>query len=114
MEPIQIIAIIFALFALSRAALRLKDKSINSIQFIFWGLIWTAVIIIAFVPNITGFISKILGIGRGIDVLIYIGIILLFYLIFRIYVKIDKVERNITKIVRKITLKKWNLEVFVL
>ena len=106
MEPIQIIAIIFALFALSRATLRLKDKSINSIQFIFWGLIWVAVIIIAFVPNITSSISNILGIRRGIDVLIYLGMILLFYLIFRLYVKIDRIERDITKIVRKITLKK--------
>lgn len=106
MEPIQIIAILFALFALSGVALRLKDKSINSIQFMFWGLIWAAVIIIAFVPNITSFISRILGIGRGIDVLIYIGMILLFYLNFRLYVKIDRIERDITKIVRKITLKK--------
>ena len=106
MEIIQIIAILFALFALSRAALRLKDKSINNVQFMFWGLIWAAVIIIAFVPNITTSISKIFGIGRGMDLVVYIGIALLFYLMFRLYVKIDKIEGEITKVVRKTALNK--------
>ena len=105
MEPIQIIAILFALFALSRAALRLKDKSINPLQFIFWGFIWTIVIVVAFIPSITSSISQLFGIGRGMDLVIYISIALLFYLMFRLYVKIDKIERNITKAVRKIAIK---------
>ena len=106
MEPIQIIAIIFALFALSRATLRLKDKSINNLQFMFWGLIWTIVIVVAFIPNITSSISQIFGIGRGMDLVVYVSIALLFYLMFRLYIKMDKLDRNITKVVRKIALKK--------
>ena len=106
MELIQIIAIVFALFALSRAALRLRDKQINFVQFMFWGMIWVMVIVVAFVPKITFFFSNLLGIERGIDFAVYISIILLFYLMFRLYVKLDKIEEDMTKIVRKIAIRK--------
>ena len=106
MELIQIIAILFALFALSRAALRLRDKSINPFQFMFWGLLWVGVIVVALVPDITSFFSNLFGIGRGIDLAIYVSIILLFYLIFRMYVKLDKIEENVTKVVREIAIRK--------
>ena len=59
MELIQIIAILFALFALSRAMLRLKDKSMNAAQFVFWGVLWAAVIVVAIVPEITLFFSNL-------------------------------------------------------
>src|SRR4030042_1549196 len=103
---IQRIAVLFALFALSRAALRLKDKSINLFQFIFCGLLWIGVIVVALVPNITSFFSNLFGIERGIDLAVYLSIILLFYLIFRMYVKVDKIEENVTKVVREIAIRK--------
>ncbi len=72
----------------------------------FWGLLWTGVIVVALVPNITYFFSNLFGIGRGIDLAIYLSIILLFYLIFRMYVKVDKIEENVTKVVREIAIRK--------
>ena len=95
---IQILAIIFAVFALSRAFLRFKDKKVSTKEFLFWSVIWIAVIVVALLPRITGIISSLLGVGRGVDIIIYISIIALFYLIFRVYVKIDSLEQNISKV----------------
>lgn len=105
MEIIQLIIILFALFALSRAILRFKDRKISISELIFWGIIWGAVIVLAIIPGVIMSLSQFLGIGRPVDLVVYLSIILLFYLIFRLYVKTESVEQEITRIVREISLK---------
>jgi len=104
MEIIQILIAIFALFALSRAVLRFKDNKLTINELVFWILVWIGVIIVSFLPSITGLLSSFLGIGRGIDVMVYVSIIVLFYLIFRLYVKLEGIEKEITLVVRKLVL----------
>jgi hypothetical protein len=104
MEIIQIIIVIFALFALSRAFLRFKDNKLTKTEFLFWTLIWLAVIVFAFTPRLTSWVSSLLGIGRGVDLIIYLSIIVLFYLIFRLYVKMESIRKDITLLVRKFAI----------
>jgi small membrane protein len=105
MQPIQFIAIIFALFALSRVILRLKDKKLTKTEFIFWFLIWIALIVIAFFPEVVVFFGDLSGFRRGMDLLIFLSVGLLFYLVFRMYVKIDEQDQEITKLVRELAMK---------
>ena len=108
MQPIQIIAIIFALFALSRVILRAKDKKLTTKEFIFWLFIWIALIIIAFFPEVSIFFADMFGLRRGMDLLIFASIGILFYLVFRLYIKLEEQEREITKVVREIAIKEAN------
>ncbi len=101
--PIQIMAVVFVTFAASRAVLRAKDKKINMIELLFWLGIWGGLIFVVFFPSVISYIANLLGIGRGIDVIVYTSIGLLFYLIFRLYVKLEESEREITKVVREIS-----------
>ena len=105
-EPIQVIAIIIALFAVSRAFLRLKEHKISIVSFIFWAIVWAAVVVIAFIPNATSYFSSFLGIGRGIDFVVYLSILMLFYLIFRIYVRLEALNSSITKLTRAIAIQR--------
>jgi len=107
-QPIQIIAIIFALFAISRVILRVRDKKLTINEFIFWCIIWAALILLAIFPWITVQLSGFLGFKRGLDLLIYISIAVLFYLVFRIYVKTEEQEQRITTLVRELAIKKKN------
>src|SRR3989344_4132404 len=101
---IQFILAIFLLFALSRVVLQVRSAKISIGSFLFW----TSLFVLAFVgvvdPKITSFVAKYLGIGRGSDVVFYISIVLLFYLIFRLSITIEEVRREITELVRKIAL----------
>ncbi|NQU98272.1 DUF2304 family protein [Candidatus Woesearchaeota archaeon] len=106
MEAIQIIAIIFALFAYSRAILRYKDKKITNKEFLFWTIIWVSMIIVAIIPIVASWFSNLFGIRRPVDFMIYASIIILFYIIFKIYVKIESLEQDFTKIVRNLAIKK--------
>ena len=104
-EPIHIILSIFILFAFSRVLLRFNDKTISYKEAVFWSLLWIGAAIVIFMPGFTGTLATILGIGRGADLIIYIAIILNFYIVFRLYVKLDKLDNNITTIVEKIAHK---------
>lgn len=102
----QALAVVFALFALSRVVLRLKDGKITWPEFSFWTIIWAAVIVVAINPDLTFTVSNALGIERGVDVAVYGSIIILFYLMFRIFVKLEMIEQEITKAVRKDAISK--------
>ncbi len=106
MQIIQILGIIFALFALSRAVLRFKDKNITWKGLVFWSVIWIGIIIVAIIPSIFNKLSTFVGIGRPVDILIYVSIILLFYMVFRLLIKLETIEQNITKLVREISIHK--------
>lgn len=101
---LQLIAAIFALFALSRVYLRFKEKKLSSISFIFWVIIWLCGVAAILFPSITTEVAGFVGIGRGVDAILYASIIVLFYLIFRLYVKIEDTQRLITEVARKIAL----------
>lgn len=102
----EIIVVLFVLFAWSRVLLRFRERKISRWEFAFWSILWLVVLVVLFIPSVTQPIAKILNIGRGIDVVVYLSIVLLFYLVFRIYVKIEGIEQEVTKVVRETTLKK--------
>lgn len=101
---LQIIVVVFVLFAISRAFLRLRDRQIGVAAFLFWNCIWAAVLVVTFIPQITTAIAGFFGIGRGVDIVVYLSIILLLYLIFRLYVKLDYTDQELTRLVRLITI----------
>lgn len=104
MLPIQLGFVIFILFAASRAMLRFKGGSIHLGALLFWLLIWSGATIVVFSPEKTTRIASLLGIGRGVDVIVYSSIALLFYLVFRLHVYLEDVRSQISTLIREISL----------
>lgn len=104
----QLLITIFVFFAISRVVLRFSEGKISTVALIGWIGIWSLAELVIWIPAITTVTAKILGIGRGADLIIYGSIVVLFYLVFRIYVKIEDLERQITQIVKTVALKKVN------
>ncbi len=104
MSLIQIVFIIFLFFALSRVILRFRGGSLSFNEFLFWSAVFTFAIFGVFAPEELSRFANILGIGRGVDLITYASIIILFYLVFRLYVLLEGVHHEITELVRKIAL----------
>jgi len=100
MYLIQILAIIFCLFAIWRLTMRFRRREVKWTEFLSWLIFWFAVGIAFIIPDSLTRLANILGIGRGADLVLYVAVVVLFYLIFRIFVRLEKMERNITKVVR--------------
>lgn len=102
---IQFLMTAFVLLVISRTILSFKKKKISFGNLLFWLGLWTSILIVVLLPKTTNFLAKMFGVWRGTDVAVYLSILLIFYLIFRIFVKLEKIESDITTIVRKIALK---------
>lgn len=100
---ITLIMIAFALFAYSRVILRIRKGEITGTEFAFWSVLWISVIIVALIPSFATSIANLLGIGRGADVMVYLSILVLFYLVFRVYVKLEHIEHEITLLTRNLS-----------
>ena len=102
---VQAILIIFLLFAASRVYLQWKNGTIKIVSFIFWGAIFLGAIFGIIQPEITSKIAKLVGIGRGADVVLYFSIVALFYLLFRLYVYVENLRHEISDIISQLALK---------
>ncbi len=105
LSAIQVLLLLLVLFGLSRVYLKYREKNLSSFWMISWTIFWIAVAVVVVRPELTTRIAHRVGIGRGADLAVYVAVLVLFLLVFRITVALGKIERTITKIVREIALK---------
>ncbi len=80
----------------------IKDRT-QFFKLLFWGLFWGVSLIFIWLPtNTIDKLGQLFGVGRGIDVLVYLSVVFLFYYIFRQNEKVGKLEKQITKLVREL------------
>ena len=103
--PIQVIVVIFLVFAFSRVWLRTREGTLGTGMFLFWTVIWIFAILAIINPNLTTEFANKIGVGRGVDAAIYVSLLLLFYLNFRNNVQLENLRHEITKLTREIALK---------
>jgi len=102
---IQILISLFVLFAISRVWLRYNDGSISLVGTFVWSILWIGLGVVVWEPNITTTLASMIGVGRGVDALVYLSIVVLFYGLFRVYVKMEFLEHEITSLVRNKALR---------
>jgi small membrane protein len=104
MLAFQIIVVVFCLYAALRVGQKAKSRSISRRWGVLWLVFWLGVGLVVALPWTTSLLAARLGVTRGVDLVVYVAIIALFYLVFRLTLKIEKLEGNITRLVREISL----------
>lgn len=102
---IKILLLLFVLFALSRIFSRLYKEEITKKEFFIWLIFWLLVGGAVIWPKTTDIIAGFVGVSRGADLLVYISILVIFFIVFKIIVKLEKIDREITKIIRELSLR---------
>ncbi|OGL79716.1 hypothetical protein A3J43_03370 [Candidatus Uhrbacteria bacterium RIFCSPHIGHO2_12_FULL_54_23] len=101
----QIIALILIALIVGRIALQYRRQAISGKEFLFWSLFWVLAAAGISVPNALTFLANALGIGRGTDLAFYASFVIVGFMLFRMVVRMDKMERDVTKVVRHLALK---------
>ena len=70
-----------------------------------WSLLWIAAAVAIAWPEMIGAIARGLGIGRGADLVLYLAILAMVLGFFAVYVRMRRMERELTKIVRELALR---------
>jgi hypothetical protein len=61
----------------------------------------TSALVFIFLPDLTNTIAHRLGVGRGADLIFYLSIVIFWFVIIKLYVRIRKLEKIVTDVVRK-------------
>lgn len=101
---IQLILLLIILTILIFVVVRFRKKELTPVQFVFWFLVWIVGGIVVADPGIPQRIANELGIGRGADLVIYVAIIFIVFVLFRMLLRQERMEREITKVVREVAL----------
>jgi len=102
---LQILVLLFGVFAISRSYLRYKDRLLTLANALFWGTLWALMAAAVFFKEWTSVISSFMGVERGVDFMLFAVVIFLSYLCFRLYVKLEEIRQDMTKLVRRLALK---------
>lgn len=97
---LQILITIFVVFSLLKLFGQKQSNKLSLFNFVIWALLWLMVLLVFWQPEITSYLANILGIGRGADLVVYLAILVIVYLLFRVFVRLNKIEAEITKLVR--------------
>jgi small membrane protein len=100
MQAIQVVLTCFAVFAVSRVLIRYRRGGMRLLHLGLWLVFWAAVIVVAVHPTTTDRLANMLGVGRGVDTAMYLSLLLIFYLLFRSFAKVEDIDRQLTRIVR--------------
>ena len=100
----QILGILIGFCAIIITVLRFRDGKMSIGMLVLWNLIWLLLILISLYPTSTSIFATITGIGRGLDLILILGLITSFYLNFKLYNRIETVEEEITDLVREIAI----------
>lgn len=101
----QTIALLIIIFFIGRLFWQKRKKMISLNEFVFWLLFWLiAIFAILFIKKIDELFAALGFSSSGINLLFYLATVILFYFYLKIRLRIEKMERNLTKIVREIAL----------
>ena len=97
---IQIILIALLAVMLSVTVRRARQGVIRWGEAFLWSALWIAAAIMILLPQTTSIIARVAGVGRGVDAIVYLSVTLLFVLVFRAFVLMDKLEQQLTEVTR--------------
>ncbi|HUT21860.1 MAG TPA: DUF2304 domain-containing protein [Candidatus Bipolaricaulota bacterium] len=100
MNLIQIFILLFVAYVIYRLTKKLTKRELSAEVFVLWLIFWLLMALVVILPQTSQFVADWLGVGRGVDVMIYISIIVLFYIAFRIFARLEKMEKDITLLVK--------------
>lgn len=102
----KVIATIFGVLVLARSYTDYKSKKESLQMTIFWVAIWLAIIAFAYFPSlIEKFIQMTGGEKTGLGTIFGIGLVFILFINYRIYIKANRVEKNLGELARKAGLK---------
>lgn len=80
--------------------MRRRRGEIGPFAVVAWLLVWTAGGLAVAFPHCATRVAQTIGVGRGADLATYVSIVTLFYVVFRLLMRIERLNRDVTDLVR--------------
>lgn len=101
---IQILITLCSLIVLFKAFKTYRKKEVRFSTFFVWSLFWIFAILLLWQPNLSNYLAHFLQVTRGADALFYLAFVFIFYLLFRLVVRFERLDSEVTTLVKDIAL----------
>ena len=102
----KLISLILGLIVIAKTLTDFKKKQENWQMFLFWLILWIAIIVVAFYPILIDKIIDRFGAGNyTIGQIVGIGFVFIMFVVYRIYVKSHRLEKQLNYLIRKLALR---------
>jgi hypothetical protein len=102
----QIFSVFLALIAISKSYVDLRSRRESLQMFVLWTSMWIAIVIVALFPSLIDALINSFGGGRaGLGTFFGMAIVFLFFVVYRIYVKLERIEQSLTKAIQELALR---------
>ena len=95
---IQILIVVFLMFALWRLVVQFRAKSMTPKFFFLWGALWILGVCVVLYPEAASRVAGWVGVGRGADMVLYVVVLLVLYVQFRFAVRVERIERSLSRL----------------
>lgn len=100
---IKVLALLFTGLVIIKSYLSFRRHEESLVMFLFWSVTWVMVMVVAFYPEV---VTAILGERRvGIGTLVGMGVVFVYFVIYRVYVKADRIEKRLASLIQDQALK---------
>jgi hypothetical protein len=97
---IRLFAVGFAIVSLVWVVQRFRRTRRFTVELVAWLVCFSGVGLVVFVPHATDTFAGWLGVSSGFNALTFITITMLLVFVFRILTRLQKVERDLTQLIR--------------
>lgn len=105
MLPIQIILLFWFGFAIIKVWGRYRTEELSLSGALGWSALWLAAGVVVVLPDTSAELAGFLGVRRGADLVIYCSLAVIFFMLFRLMVRLERLNKTITRLTRALALK---------
>ncbi|MEX1052141.1 MAG: DUF2304 domain-containing protein [Patescibacteria group bacterium] len=96
----RIFVVAFTVLIVAKSYLSYRSRHESLVMTIFWIVTWLIITAITFFPQLIDLVIDNQRAEGGIGTILGIGLIFIYFVIYRVYVKADRVEKQLAKLVR--------------
>ncbi len=101
---IQLLVTVVSGFVVLKTIQKFRRKEIPLFLAVSWSLFWILGIIVVWQPSLTDKLASLLQVGRGADAILYLSLVAIFYLIFKLFMKFERFDKDLTALVREVAI----------
>jgi hypothetical protein len=112
LEIYQWLVPLVSLFFLSRTFIQYRNKRRSLRSALVWLVFWLTLATMAIIPNqISNEVAELLGFKSNVNAIIFVALGLLFLFVFYLSASLERMERKMTELVRKLALREKDQEI---
>ena len=106
----KVLAVLLAIIVVSRSYIDFRSRVESLKLFLFWAVTWGAIVVVALFPSVIDLLAEQFGRGQtGVGTFLGMAMVFLFFLVYRVYTKLERIEQMLTRTIREMALREpWN------